>query len=410
MALLARVKVSKAGSCSSESQFSGNMSHSLPHICILGKRNAVLALSPAVILLLVMWPTERRRWENATTNPYAGLSAKPWEQADKLFRTDARWLGGDVAYSVDLGDGRVLWLFGDSFIASQPGARRGASVMVRNSVAVETGYDPSQASIKFYWRTRNKKPHSFFPEEGKVWLWPTGGVRFGGKLLLFVTTVRAESRKDSLGFENFGWGAFLVDNPEQEPSSWVLHRIEVPRNAWRVIVGAGALLADRWLYMFSPAERSHDVYLLRWPATATAFGKLSSPQWWCGPGCGWLEQGKLRRLPAPAFRGGQMEFSVQKDAQRSRFLEVQSVGFGHSDIAIRWASRVEGPWSDPLKVYHPPESDRSDAFVYAGKAHPELTGADLVLTYVANSNDFQILARDASIYYPRFVRLNFPSR
>ena len=29
-----------------------------------------------------------------------------------------RWLGGDGAYSIDLGGDRTLWLFGDSFIAT----------------------------------------------------------------------------------------------------------------------------------------------------------------------------------------------------------------------------------------------------------------------------------------------------
>jgi hypothetical protein len=104
-----------------------------------------------------------------------------------------------------------------------------------------------------------------------------------------------------------------------------------------------------------------------------------------------------------------MEFSVQWDAQRDKFLEVQSVGFGASEIAIRWAGQIEGSWSGLKKVYRPPESGRPDAFVYAAKAHPELRGADFVITYVANSRDFGILTRDPSIYYPRFVRLAFPS-
>jgi hypothetical protein len=39
-----------------------------------------------------------------------------------------------------------------------------------------------------------------------------------------------------------------------------------------------------------------------------------------------------------------------------------------------------------------------------------VTTGDLVVTYVANSMDDKILAKDMSIYYPRFVRLNLHQR
>lgn len=230
--------------------------------------------------------------------------------------------------------------------------------MVHNTVAVQTGYDPSQGSIRFYWRNaKEPAPEAFVSEEGNSWLWPEDGVRVGGKLLLFFTQVRSSKRIDSLGFENFGWTAYIVDNPGEEPPLWNL-------------------------------------------------GDLSSPEWWCGFDRGWVKQKELARLPSPVFSEGAMEFSVTQDVQHGEFLEVQNVGFGASDIAVREADRLEGPWSQAVKVYRPPESDRPGAFVYAAKAHTELTGANLVVTYVANSSNDRILASDMSIYYPRFVRLH----
>jgi hypothetical protein len=47
--------------------------------------------------------------------------AEPWPEADALFRGDAHWVGGDGCYSIDLGDGRVLWTFGDSVHALRAG-------------------------------------------------------------------------------------------------------------------------------------------------------------------------------------------------------------------------------------------------------------------------------------------------
>lgn len=384
-----------------------------PAICWMRLRRVfktVLRLCAGASVLLLLWPVWRLDPEEPV-GPYPTPNAEPWTQADRLFRTDSSWLGGDVAYSVDLGRERVLWLFGDSFVARDARADREHSTLVRNSVAIESGYDPSRACIKFYWKTQGGGPASFFPERGNTWLWPADGVRLGAKLLLFFTRVRPNSRKDSLGFENFGWTAFLVRNPDEDPLEWAMQRIDGPNNAWGVIVGAAVVAAGHFVYVFSPAEPSHDIYLLRWPLSSAANGDLASPEWWCGLGRGWIAQQKVARRPAAVFSGGSMEFSIQWDPQRQKFLEVQSVGFGASDIAIRWADRLQGPWSEPMKVYRPPESDRPDAFVYAAKAHPELRSAALAVTYVANSSGgFQVLTRDPSIYYPRFVRLWFPAR
>src|SRR5262245_28716220 len=41
----------------------------------------------------------------------------PWPEAAARFRSQgSSWLGADSAYSVDLRSGRVLWLFGDTFV------------------------------------------------------------------------------------------------------------------------------------------------------------------------------------------------------------------------------------------------------------------------------------------------------
>ena len=56
-------------------------------------------------------------------------------------------------------------------------------------------------------------------------------------------------------------------------------------------------------------------------------------------------------------------------------------------------------------VYRPPEYLRPNVMIYSGKAHPQLTGGDLVLTYDTNTFEFGEMLTDSLIYYPRFVRL-----
>ena len=100
---------------------------------------------------------------------------------------------------------------------------------------------------------------------------------------------------------------------------------------------------------------------------------------------------------------------MQRDPGGMGFIEVNSEGFGASTIVMRRARNLEGPWSPPKMIYRPAESDAPDAFVYAGKSHAELKGADLILTFVANG-PVEKVAKDTSLYFPRFVKVELQSR
>ena len=94
--------------------------------------------------------------------------AKPWPAADELFHRDARWRGGDGATSVDLGDGRVLWLFGDSFVSNKVPASRKQTKMINNTVGIQVGYDPCEASLECFWNTIDDEPSAFFAANRRV--------------------------------------------------------------------------------------------------------------------------------------------------------------------------------------------------------------------------------------------------
>jgi hypothetical protein len=85
---------------------------------------------------------------------------------------------------------------------------------------------------------------------------------------------------------------------------------------------------------------------------------------------------------------------------------AQARGFGAADIALRSAPELTGPWSASGVVYRPPEQARPRVLIYAAKAHPQLRGAELVLTYATNSSEFAEQLSDPLLYYPRFVRLS----
>ena len=361
----------------------------------------------AVLLLcqLLQSSCAAQRQSPPTEDGNTDLQATSWPQADRLFRSDPRWLGGDAAFSVDLGSGRVLWLFGDSFVATHAGATRRQSTFIRNSVAIQTGYDPSQATFDSYARNRHGQPVEFAPSNDSTWLWPLDGIKLGNRLLLFYMRMASDPDKNSLGFQSVGRSAFMVDNPDAEPSRWKPRLLEGPETQSKMLIGMSIIHERGFVYAFVLNDVSHDAYLLRWPSDEAVAGNLSSPQWWCGEENGWRTSSANRRV---VIHNAGSEFSVQRDPCGG-FLEVNSVGFGATTIVFRHAVRLEGVWSKPQRLYRPPESDEPHAFVYDGKGHSELAGADLVITYTANGTD-ERLATDISIYFPPFVRVTFNTR
>lgn len=334
------------------------------------------------------------------------LVAEAWPEADALFHRDPRWLGGDDAYSVDLRDGRVAWFFGDSFVAPSVAGQRRGTTMVRNSVGIQTGYDPTSAQFKCYWREEDGKPASFIPEDGENFYWPGGNLLLDGKLL--VLFMRARNAEEELHFATTGWGAVLIDNLQMEPEHWEVRKLTVPQNKFGVLVGSASLVRDeQYVYALSVQQRSHDVFLVRWPSSDASKGDLADPQWWTGEETGWVPQRDLAKLPTPLLTRGHTEFTVHSSKALACYLQVQFTGYPRTPIGVRSAGSLTGPWSRLQALYWPEEivNNGHGLMLYAAKAHPEQSTDGLALTYCSNTFRFTRVLDDNKVYFPRFVRV-----
>jgi hypothetical protein len=334
------------------------------------------------------------------------LRATAWPEADALFHADPRLRGADAAFSVPLGGERVLWLLGDTFVSTTPARIRRESRMVRNSVAVQTGLDPTRAAMSFHWRGTETEPSSFFPEDGEAWYWPQHGIVVDGTLVVFLARLRATPGV-GLGFEAEGYRAAVIDDPSGPPDEWDV-RVVSPLGAPTGLLPGAALVleAEHVVALAIREPGDHAGFLVRWARADFAAGRLDASEWWTG--AGWSAPAALDGLPARVIADAGPESSVHHDAARDRWMHVRSVGFGATEIGVSYAPAMRGPWSAAERVFRPEESDAPDAFVYAAKAHPELEGADLVVTYASNTfADFSVLLGDESLYYPRFVRFDW---
>jgi hypothetical protein len=350
------------------------------------------------------------RRSNTTSNLPVNVpcfEASAWREADQIFRRDPHWVGADVASSVDLGGQRTLWLFGDTWIDESGKRTRKGAHMISNSVAVQAGRDPTTAEISFYWgKDSGGRPDAMFPDRNGESLWFGNGVRVGDRLILFFARTLRNTGV-GLGFEHLGWTAVMVNNPDSEPSSWQIHELKTPKNPMGILIGFAAVQKlDRYIVAFGSQNpvKSHPIFAIRWPVDEVRRGNLLHPEWWAGDLSGWIpDSSNAQRYPL--FNGGQTELTIHFDSLSQRFISVQTGGFGAADIFMRAAPSITGPWSDLRMVYRPSEYYKPNIMIYAAKAHPELTGADLILTYATNTFRFEEQLTDSLIYYPRFIRL-----
>ena len=331
-------------------------------------------------------------------------NAQRWPEADRLFQADARWIGGDGAYSCPLDGERVLWVFGDSLVAQDATRSRDRSWFLRNSIAIQTGRDPSTAFMDFHWGVRDGHPGSFIPEDGDRWFWPGQCVRVGSGLLLFGQWLR-QAGSGQFGFGAVGPAALFVAHPEAAPEDWTPVDAHLPDVPGAPLFGAAALVHGDYVYALGGMGDVHDGVLARFALTEAATGDLRHGE--IAVGDGWLPATEFVGPPAPVLTWGAPEASLQFDAASGEFLLFQSEGFGATTLAVRRAASLAGPWSAPVSFFRPPESLEPGAFVYAGKAHPELIGADVILTYVPSRFEDDDRPSPDDYYYPHFVRAEF---
>ena len=340
------------------------------------------------------------------------VHCESWPEADRLFKRDSRWRGADAANSIDLGDGCVLWTFGDTFvdIQQEPAKRhRKGSTFVRNTVAIQKGYDPTSADFKPFWGSNaDGKPVAFFQSETDVFYWPGGGLLVDGKLLVFLMKVR--NAEVGLKFIVVGWCAVLIENPRDTPAEWKMKYLSEPPDGPSMLVGSGSSVrVGSWIYTYgSNFHPPHKVFLARFGAAEAMSGDLSQPQWWNASDATWVDHNQLQEeLPEPIVDPGASEFTVHHESVLGFFLLTQIGGFPVGPITLRSASTPTGPWSAVHAIYSPEEPNRygKGIMIYSAKAHPEQHAAGLAVTYCTNHRDFATLVRDESLYYPRFIRL-----
>jgi hypothetical protein len=349
--------------------------------------------------------------------PQPNISVEVLPEYEALFQNQKGWTGADGAYSIMLSNETILWLFGDTWVGRVKGGRHIDATIVNNSIALQRGRRAVNASVEFYYgQTQNDKPAAFFrPRQDQSWFWIYHGVRTSKGLFLFLMQMERTEEDAVFGFKIIGSWLGSVANPDDPPPAWHVRMQKVPWATFKAtgntFFGSALLHVSDYFYIYGITEdigegfHRKDMIVARVPET----GIDDFDQW------RFFRNGRWTVDPNEASRlceNMANEFSVSYQSELRKFIMVYSEDGISRNIVVRLAHQPYGPWSAPMRLYQCPETEwDKDFFCYAAKAHPDISlyADELIITYVANSTDFQKVAADTRLYRPRFLRVRFKS-
>jgi hypothetical protein len=339
------------------------------------------------------------------------LDVRPAQDLNALFERNEGWTGGDGVASVPLAPGRILWLFADTWVGKVKDGKRVNATIVNNTAVVQDGIGEKPAMRFFVRRDASGKAIALLtPQRGAGWFWPQAAAFDGKRLYVFLTQVERTGAGGAFGFRLTGQSLGIVSNPLEAPTQWHVEQRKLPFTeigAKRELTFGAALLTEgEHLYIYGVDDiaqgqwRHKNMVLARAPLASVADFRT-----WCFYREGnWITD---------AAKAGQLvsgvgnDYSVTYHARLKSYVLVSTENGLSPNIIARIAPAPWGPWSSPAIVYNCPEAGwNKNIFCYGGRAHPELVRDDdeLVISYVANSFDFWQVARDARLYWPRFIR------
>jgi Domain of unknown function (DUF4185) len=346
--------------------------------------------------------------------PVPDVTVERLPQYEMLFSNENGWTGADGAYSVALSETTTAWFFGDTRIGEAKGGRHLNATLINNSVAIQQGKNPATATIDFYWgHAANGRPAALFqPADGRGWLWVFDAVMTPKGLYVFLIQTERTPGDAVFDFKVIGTWLGHVENPTEVPLKWRIAQTRIP---WgfltpdAILWGSAILQVDDVLFVYGTAEGGgsavghKDMILARVPLSMLA----DFSQWRFYAGGSWASDFKrasrlLENVPN--------EYSVDYLAGLKQYALVYSEDGLSKNILVRLSRKPQGPWGDAIPLYQCPEARWDDSiFCYAAKAHAILSRAPdaLVITYIANSVNFNKVANDARLYRPRFLQATF---
>ena len=309
---------------------------------------------------------------------------------DPLFRQDPSWLGTASATSIDLGDDRTLWLFGESFISTNGTALRDAAAIVPNSIALMVGRDAADARMDFAY---GDPPTGFFDLDAE----PLGGAHLpDGSALVFLGE-RGAPVPGGFGTLIQSIRVVRIRDLTGSPRAWTSEPVFTFPG---VELGCSVRVGDQVVALLVDGNRNGS--LVRWSDDALVRGDLTDREVWNGSA--WAAEGGIVVVPEASSRCSlfpQTQLASDFDAVTWVYSASQADG----TIAYREATRLEGPYATSQTMSMPTVED--DELAYGGRVHELTDDGSRLVTFLVTSLEPRALfdpARDDDLLWPRVGR------
>jgi len=315
------------------------------------------------------------------------------------------WTGADTTNSVKLPDGRVVWIFSDTFLGRvNADHSRSDPKFIHNSFVIQGGagalgatlHDGRYPNARSLIQTNDGREVNGDPPVGAAWYWLGDGTVDGGKLRVFA-----------LKFEKFGPGGWDFRWIGNAIATFSLPRLRLETvtpavSSNNVQYGSGVLEDGDYTYVYGTEDLGQHKYM----HVARVSRDALMGQWQFYTGTGWSTD------PAASARllhGVANEFSVTRRGD-AYVLVTQDTNVAFSREIYAYVScSPTGPWGVPTKLYAAPDYPFSNAIVYNAHAHPEFDkNGETLVTYNVNSLVFDDIMKDVHVYRPRFIRVRLP--
>ncbi len=380
----------------------------------------ILALALAGALLVLRAPGDDHDAPPTTSPAVSSAALEPCIHTGDLdtvralneFVTKARgsegFAGGDVGASVELQDGRRLFVFGDTLRASDFDGQR----FVRNSMLV---FSPGCGQVVM--------PHdhgALVPDrEDGVGYWPMSIARIErqGHDIVGVGLQRVRSTGGSgvFDFEILGPAVARFDVPRggvpelQSVRDIGPDRADTNQPMW----GAAAVVDGGWVYLYGtsrPADAGLNGFDLRVARTRPeSVGDPATWQYWDGRAWSARARSAVELID---HRGGVSQtLSVFRVGRTWYALSKRDEVLG-TDLTVWTAPSAAGPFTVQPASASIPSDAVSGTLRYMPLAHPDLLPepGTVVVSYSVNNTDFEVVRDDPRRYRPRFLRVALPRR
>jgi hypothetical protein len=317
------------------------------------------------------------------------------------------WTGGDSTYSVKLPDGRIVWLFSDTWLGplNSDGTRPTSAPLVNNTFVVQNG-----SSLTTYQGGTAGSPRAIMPPTStSTWFWIGDGHLSNGRL----QAVYQE-------YKRFGSGAWDWRFNRNVVADFELSNLRTPVSVKELPSASGVA----WGSALLPASRSNDGYTYIYGVDDSPINKqmriarvygsdLAGGTWqYYTPG-GWsFREQNARNL----LTGIANEYSVTPWNGQFLLLSQDSTEAFSGQIMGYTSCSPFGTFTHRTPIYRMPEPGpygsywNPNVISYNAHVHASLSsGNTFVASYNVNSMDTRVSAegdhyRDPGIYRPRFFR------